>query len=165
MTNLDSVLKSRDINLPTNVCIAKAMVFSSSQVRMWELDHKEHWASKNWCFQTVVLEKTLESLLNSKEIKPVNPKGNPPWIFTGRTDAEAEAPIIWPPDAKSWLFWKGLMVGKIEDERRRARQRMRLLDDITDSMDMSLSKTPGFSKAQRRLACCSPWAHKQSDTT
>ena len=110
MTNLDSVLKSRDINLPTNVCIAKAMVFSSSQVQMW--DHKEHWASKDWCFQTVVLEKTLESLLNSKEIKPVNPKGNPPWIFTGRTDAEAEAPITWPPDAKSQHTGNGCDAGK-----------------------------------------------------
>ena len=80
--------------------------FSSSHVQMWELDHKEGWAPKNWCFWTVVLEKTLESPLDSREIKPVNPKGNQPWIFTGRTDAEAEAPILWPPDAKSWLTAK-----------------------------------------------------------
>ena len=104
--NLDSVLKSRDITLPTKAFIAKAMVFSSSHVRMWELYHKKGWMLKNWCLQTVVLEKTRESSLDSKEIKPVNPKGNQPWLFTGRTDTEAEAPILWPPDAKCWLTGK-----------------------------------------------------------
>ena len=78
--------------------------FSSSDVRIWELDHKEGWAPKNWCFQIVVLEKTLESPLDSKEIKPINPKGNQPWIFIERADAEAL--ILWPPDAKSWLIGK-----------------------------------------------------------
>ena len=86
--------------------------FSSSHVQMWELDHKEGWALKNWCFLIVVLEKTTESPLYSKEIKPVHPKGNQPWIFIGRTDAEAEAPILWPPDVKSWLFGKVLDFGK-----------------------------------------------------
>ena len=86
--------------------------FSSSHVWIWELDHKEGWALKNWCFQTVVLEKTLENPLDSKEIKPVSSKGNWPWIFTGRTDAEAEAPILWPPDAKSWLIGKDPEAGK-----------------------------------------------------
>ena len=80
--------------------------FSSNHVRMWELDHKESWTLKNWCFWTVVLEKTLESPLDCKEIQPVNPKGNQSWIFTGRTDAEAKAPILWPPDAKNWLTGK-----------------------------------------------------------
>ena len=80
--------------------------FSSSHVWMWELDHKGGWLSKNWCFQTVLLEKTLESPLDSKEFKPVNPKGNPPWIFIGKTDVEAEVPILWPPDAKSQLIGK-----------------------------------------------------------
>ena len=80
--------------------------FSRSHVWMWELDHEESWVPKNGCFLTVVLEKTLESPLDSKDIKPVNPKGNQSWIFIGRTDAEAEAPIVWPPDAKSWLIWK-----------------------------------------------------------
>ena len=84
--------------------------FSSSHVKMWELDRKEDWVSKNWCFWTVVLEKILESLLDSKEVKPVNPKGNQPWIFTGRTNAEA--PILWPPDAKSILIGKDCDVGK-----------------------------------------------------
>ena len=96
MTNLDSILKSKDITLPTKVCLVKAIFFSSSHVWMWELDHKESWALKNWCFWTVVLEKTLESPLDCKEIKPVNPKGNQHWIFIGGSDAEAEAPILWP---------------------------------------------------------------------
>ena len=113
--------------------------FSSNYVWMWELDHKKGWALKNWCFRTVVLEETLESPLDSKEIKPVNPKGNQSLIFIGRTDAETEAPILWSPDVKNWLIGKDPDAGKIED-RRRGRQRMRWLDAITDSVDMSLSK-------------------------
>ena len=104
---------------------------------MWELDYKESWAWKNWCFWTVVLEKTLESPLDSKEIQPVHPKGNQSWIVIGRTDAEADTPILWPPDAKNWLIWKDPDAGKIEGGRRRGRQRMRWLNVITDSMDMS----------------------------
>ena len=107
---------------------------------MWELDHKEGWLLKNWCFWTEVLEKTLESPLDHKEIKPVNPKGNQSWIFIGRTDAEAEAPILWPPDVKDWLIGKDPDMGKIEGRRRSGRQRTRWLDGITDLMDMSLSK-------------------------
>ena len=101
--NPDSTLKSRDITLPINVLIVKGMIFSSGPVWMWELDHKEGWMPNNWFFSIVVLEKTLESPLGSKEIKSVSSKGNQPWIFTGRSDAEAEAPILWPPDMKSWL--------------------------------------------------------------
>ena len=118
---------------------SQSNAFSSSHVQMWELDHKEGWVPNNWCFWIVVLEKTLESPLDSK-IKPVNLKGNQPWIFTGRTDAEAEAPILWPPDLKSQLIKKTLMLGKIEDRRRRGQQKIRILDCITDSMDLSLSK-------------------------
>ena len=106
MTNLESILKSRDITLPTKVH-SQSYVFSSTHVWIWELDHKEGWAPKNCCFWTAVLKKTLESPLDCKEIKPVNPKGNHSWIFIGRTDAEAETPVLWPPDAKSRLIRKG----------------------------------------------------------
>ena len=140
MTNLHSILKSRDITLPTKVCLGQSYGFSGSHVWMWELDYKEIWMLKNWCFWTVVLEKTLETPLDCEEIQAVHPKGNQSWIFIERTDVEAETPILWPPDAKSWLIWKTLMLGKIEGRRKRGQQKMRWLDGITDSMDMSLSK-------------------------
>ena len=107
---------------------------------MWELDHKESWALKNWCFWTVVLEKTLESPLDCKEIKPVHSKGDQSWIFIGRTDAEAEAPILGYLTWRAESFKKTLMLGKIESRRRRGWRRMRWLDGITDSLDMNLSK-------------------------
>ena len=118
--------------------------FSSSHVWTWELDYKESWALKNWCFWTVMLEKTIESPLGCKEIQPVHPKGNESWIFIGRTDAEAETPILWPPHEKSWLIGKTLMLGGIGGRRRRGQQRMRWLDGITDSMGMGLSKLREF---------------------
>ena len=111
MTNLDSILKNKDITLLTKVYLAKAMVFLVL-IWMWELDHKESWAPNNWCFWTVVLEKTLESPLYCKEIKSPNPKRSQPWIFIGRTDTETEAPILWPPDAKNWLIRKDPDAGK-----------------------------------------------------
>ena len=113
--------------------------FPSSHVQMWEVDYKENWVLKYWCFWSVVLEKTFENLLDGKEIQPVHPKGNQSWMLIGRTDAEAETLILWPPD----VMWridsleKSLMLGKIEGRRRRGWQRMRWLDGITDSMDMS----------------------------
>ena len=100
MTNLDRIFKSRDITLPTKVHLVKAMVLPVVMLWMWEFDHTEGWAPNNWCFWTVVLEKTLESPLDCKEIQLVNPKGNQPWIFIGRTDAKT--PLLWPPDVKSW---------------------------------------------------------------
>ena len=113
MTNLESIFKSRDITLPTKVCLVKAIAFpvapygcESSTVK------KAERALKNWCFWTVVLEKTLESSLDCKEIQPVNPSGNQFWIFTGKTDAEAKAPILWPPYEKNWLIWKDPDAGK-----------------------------------------------------
>ena len=107
---------------------------------MWELDCEESLAPKNWCFWTVVLEKTLESPLDCKEIKLVNPKGDQSWVFFGRTDAKTETPILWPPHVKSWLIGKDPDAGRDWGRKRRGRQRMRWLDGITDSMDMSLGE-------------------------
>ena len=122
--------------------------FSSSHVLRWELDHKEGRAPKNWYFPTVVLENS-KSPLDSKENNPGNPKGNQPWIFTGRTGAEAEAPILWSPDVKSWHIEKTLILGKIEDRRRRGWWRIRLLDGIVDTMNMSLSKLQKIVKDRK----------------
>ena len=138
MTNLDSILKSRDITLPTKVYLIKAMVFP---VVMYVC---ETWTRKKAeCRRTDAFElwcwRKLESPLDCKEIKPVNPKGNQSWIFIGRTDSEAETPILWPPSAKNWLIGKDPDAGKVWN-RRRGQQMMRRLDGITDSMDMSLSK-------------------------
>ena len=106
MTNLDSILKRKDIILPTKVHYSQGYGFSSSHVWMWELDCEESWAQKNWSFWIVVLEKTLESPLDCKDIQPVHPKGDQYWVFIGRTDAEAETPILRLPDAKNWLIGK-----------------------------------------------------------
>ena len=136
--------------------------FSRSHVWMWEL---EGWVPKDWCFQTVVLEKTRESPVDRKEIKAVNPKGNEPWISIGGTDGEAEAPVLWPRDAKSQLIGKDLMLGKIEGRKRRGRQRMRRLYGITWIHRHEFEQTPGDSEGKESLACCSSWGHKELDTT
>ena len=128
-------IKSRDITLPTKFLVLKAMVFPVVMYGCENWTHKESWEPKNWCFWAVVLEKTLECLLDSKDIQSVNPKGNQSWIFIGRTDDEAETPILWPPDAKNWRIWKDPDAGK--DWRRRGWQRMRWLDGITDTMSLS----------------------------
>ena len=127
MTNLDNILKSRDITLLTKVHIVKAMIFSSSHVWMWELAHKEGWALKNWCFWTVVLENSLENPLNFKEIKPVNLKGNQPWIFIGKSNADG------------YLMQRTESLEKIEGRKRRGWQRMRQLDGIIDWVEVCLS--------------------------
>ena len=112
MTNLDSTLKSRDITLSTKVCLVKAMVFPVVMYGCESWDFKESWALKNWCFWTVVLEKTLESPLDYKEIQPVHPKREQSWVYIGRTDVDVETPILWPPDVKSWCIWKDPDAGK-----------------------------------------------------
>ena len=138
--------------------------FSSSHVWMWELDYKESWAPKNWCFWTVVLEKTLESPLDCKEIQPVHPKGNQSWVFIGKIDVEAETPyfghLMWRADS----FEKTLILGKIEGRRRRGWQRMKWLDGITDSMDMGLG---GLQKwvTDRKAWCAAVHGIAKSQTT
>ena len=134
------ILKSRGITLSRKVHLVKAMFFPSSHIWMWNLDHKESWAPKSWSFWTAVLEKILESPLDCKEIKPVNPRGDQSWIFTGKTDAKAEAPILWPTDMKNWLIRKDPDNGKDWKQVEKGIAENRWLDGITNSMDMSLSK-------------------------
>ena len=126
MTNLDSILKKQRHYFANKGRYSQSYGFSSSHIWMWELDHKESWVLKNWCFWTVVLEKILESPFICKEIKLVNPKGNQSRIFIGRTDAEAETPILWPPDAKNWLIWKDPDAGKDwrQEEKRTTEDKM-----------------------------------------
>ena len=139
--------------------------FSSSHVWMWELDYKESWAPKNGCFGTVMLEKTLESPSDWKEIQPVHPKGNQSWIFIGRTDAKAETPILWPPDVKNWLTGKDPDAGKDW----RQEEKGTIADEIVgwhhslDGHEFKLAL--GVGDGQGRLACCSPWGCQESDTT
>ena len=139
MTNLDSILESRDITLPTKVPLVKPMVFPVVMYGCENWTIKKAEQPQNWCFWAVVLEKTLESPLDWKEIKPVNPKGNQSWILIGKPDAQAETAIHWPPEARTNSLEKTQMLGKIEG-RRRWWQRMRWLDGITDLVDMSLGK-------------------------
>ena len=137
--------------------------FSNSHIWMWELDHKEGWAPKNWCFQIVVLEKPLESLLDSKAIKPVNPKGNQPSIFTGRTDAEA--PILWPPDAKSQLIGKDSDAGKDWRQEEKGKTEDNTVGWHHQLNGHEFEQTPGDREGQGSLVCCRPWGHEESDTT
>ena len=138
--------------------------FSSSHVWMWELNHKESWVLKNWCFLSVVL-KTLENSLDCKEIKPVHPKGNQSWIFTGKTDAEAETPILWSPDAKNWLIGKDPDAGKDwgQDEKGTTEDEMVGWHHWLDGHEFE--QAPGVGDGQGSLVCCSPWGRKESDTT
>ena len=155
MTNLDSILKSRDITLLTKVHLVKAMVFP---VVMYgcELDYKESWVLKNWCFWTVVSEKTLASSLDCKEIQPVHPKGDQSWVFIGRTDVEAETPILWPPDVKSWLIWKDPDAGRDWGQEEKG-----TTEDETVGWHHWLDRhefeqAPGVGDRSGSLACCSP---------
>ena len=164
MTNLDSIFKSRDITLPTEVRLVKAMVFP---VVMYgcELDCEESWVPKNWCFWTVVLDKTLESPLDCKEIQPVHPKGNQSWIFIGRIDAEAETPILWPPHAKSWLIGKDSDGGRDwgQEEKRTTEDEMAGWHHWLNGPEFE--ETLRDSEGQGSLVCCSPWGCKEPDTT
>ena len=139
--------------------------FSSSHGWVWELDHKESWAPKNWCFWTVVREKTLESPLNCKEIQQVHPKGNQSWIFIGRTDAEAEAPKLWPPDAKNWLLGKDPDAGIDwrQEEKRAAEDEMVGWHQPLNGCEFE--QAPGDSEWQGSLVYCGPWDCKELDTT
>ena len=131
---------------------SQSYIFSRSHVWMWELDHKESWALKNWCFWTVVLEKTLESPLNCKEIKPVNPKGDQPWIFIGKTDAEAEGPILWPPDAKKWLIGKDPDVGKEWRQEEKGMTEVRVVGWHHRLDGHEFEQAPGVGDGQGSLA-------------
>ena len=155
--NYTSILKSRDIILLTKVHVVK--------VWMWQLNHKEGWVLKNWCFQVVVLEKTLESPLDCKEIQPVSPKGNQLWILTGRTDAEAEAPILWPPDVKSRLSGKDLDAGEDWGQEEKEVTQDEMVGWHHWFNGHEFEQTLGVGEGQRSLVCCSPWGHKESDTT
>ena len=163
MASLDSILKSRDITIkgPSS----QSYGFSSSLVWMWELDHKESWMLKNRCFRTVMLEKTLESPLDSKENQPVNPKGNQSWIFIGRNDAKAETPILWPPDGKNWFFGKDANARKSwrQEETRMIEDEMVGWHHWLDGHEFEQALRVG--DGQGGLACCDSWGRKESDTT
>ena len=139
--------------------------FSSGHVWMWELDYKECWVPQNWCFCAVVLEKTLESPLNCKEIQLVCPKGDRSWVFIGRTDVEAETPIIWPPNAKSWLIWKDPDAGKDWRQEEKGTTEDEMVEEHNQLNGHGFGWTPGVGDGQGGLVCCSPWGHKESDTT
>ena len=164
MTNLNNILKSKRHHFVNKGPSSQGYGFSNSYVWMWELDYKKSWAPKNRCFWTVVLEKTLESTLESKEIKPVNPKGSQSWIFIGRTDAEAEYPILWPPDVKNWLIGKDPDAGKAwRQEKRLKKDKMVGWYHRLDGHEFE--QAPGDDEGQGSLVWCRTWGHKELDTT
>ena len=165
MTNLDSVFESRDITFFTNKGpSSQSYDFSSSHIWMWELDYKESWAPKNWCFWTVGLEKTLEIPLDCKEVKSVHPKGDESWLFIGRSDAKAETPILGVSMRRIDSLQKTLMLGGIEGGRRRGQE-----DEMAGWHHQynghEFEQAPGVGDRQGSLVCCSQWGHKESDMT
>ena len=139
--------------------------FSSSRVWVWELHYKESWAPKNWCFWSVVLEKTLESPLDCKEIQPVHPKADQSWVFIGRTDAEAETPILWPPDAKSWLIWKDPDAGKDWGQEEKGTTEDEMVGWHHQLDGHVFGWTPGVGDGQGGLACCGSCGHSRTRPT
>ena len=164
MTNLDSLLKSRDY-FANKGPSSQSYGFSSSHVWMWELDCEKSRGPKNWCFWTVVLEKTLESPLDSKEIQPVHPKGDQAWVFIGRIDVEAATPILWPPDVKSWLIWKDPDAGKDWGQEEKGMTEDEMVGWPHQLSGHGFGWTLGAGDEQGSLVCCSSWGHKESDTT
>ena len=159
LTNLDRILKSRGITLPTNV-YCQSYGFSSRHVWMWELDRKERWVPKNWCFWTVVLEKTLESPLDCKEIQQVHPKGDQSWLFIGRTDAEAETPILWPPDTKNSLTEKDPVAGKDWRQEKKGLTEDEMVGCHHWFDGHEFEQATGLGDGQGSLVCCSAWGPK-----
>ena len=165
MTKLDTIFKSRDITLPTKVHIAKAMVYPVVMYKCESWTIKEGWELKHWWFQIVVPKNTLKSPLDSEDIKSVNPKGNQSWIFIRRTDAEAAAPILWPPDVKSWLIENNTDPGKYWGQEEKGTTDCEMVRWHHQLNGLEFEQTQGDSEGQRSLVCCSPWGHKESDTT
>ena len=165
MINLDSIFKSRHVTLPTKSHLVKAMVFPVAMYGCWVLDYEDSWALKNWWFWTVVLDKTPESPLDCKEVQPVHPKGDQSWVFIGRTDAEAETPVLWPPHAKSWLIGKDPDGGRDwgQEEKGTTEDEMAGWHHQLDGHEFGW--TLGFGDGQGGLACCNSWSCKESDTT
>ena len=161
MTNLNSILKSRDITLLSS----QGYGFSSGHVWMWELDYEERWVLKNWCFWTVVLEKTLESPLDCKEIQAVHPKGDQSWVFIGRTDAEAETPVLWPPHVKSWLIGKDPDAGRDWGQEENGVTEDEMTGWHHQLNGHEFGWTPGVCDGQGGLACCDSWGRKELDMT
>ena len=164
MTNLDSIFKSRDTTFANKGPSSQGYIFSSGHIWMWELDCEESWALKNWCFWTVVLEKTLESPLDFKKVQPVHLEGDQSWVFIGRTDVEAETPILWPPDLKSWLIGKDPDAGKDWGQENGTTE-----DELVGWHHWlnghEFGWTPGVDDGQGGLVCYSPWGCKELGTT
>ena len=165
MTNLDSIIKKQRHNFANKGPSSQSYGFSSSHVWMWEVDQKKSWAPKNRCFWTMVLEKILETPLDCKVIKPVSPKGNQSWTFIGRTDAEAEAPILLPPDGKSQFTGKDPDAGKDWGQEEKGTTEDEMVGWHHWLNGLEFGQTPGVGDGQGSLACCSPWSHKELNIT
>ena len=159
MTNLDSILKMKRHYFANKGLSGQSFGFSSSHVWMWELNYKESWALKNWCFWPVVLEKTLERPLDCMEIQPAHPKEDRSWVFTGRTDVEAETPILWPPDTKNWLIWKDPDAGKDWGPEEKGTTENEMVGWHYQLSGHEFEQTLGDREGHGSLVCCSWWGH------